>query len=149
MTSRFEVSGGPQLLSGTITHATIHEVTDPTMPVTIIRTDQDWYVHLRWRLNGSLVRMIDGEWKIQVYLESIGQGPEFELSPVGGITEPVNPGSPNYDVRFNVSAGAVPAGQYKMVATILYVAPDGLPGPMAGFYDEPLVQFYNPGPASP
>lgn len=149
MTSQFEVSGGPQLLSGTITHATIHEVTNPTMPVTIIRTDQDWFIHLVWNLTGSLVRMIDGVWKVQAYLESIGPGPEFELTPTGGITEDVNPGSPTYNVRFDVSAGTVPEGNYKMVATIKYLAPDGLPGPMAGFYDEPLVQFYNPGPASP
>lgn len=145
MTTSFEVSGGPYLLKGEIYHANIHEVTDPTLPTNIIRKDQDWFIHLKWRLTGSLVRMIDGEWLIQTFLESIGPGPEFELNPPGKKLD-VNPGAPDYNFEFHVKAGQVPVGSYKLVTTIKYLAPDGKPGPMTGFYEVPLVEFYDPGP---
>lgn len=145
METNFEVSGGPNLLTGEITHAGIHEVTEPVAPTTIIRTDQDWYVHLKWKLTGSLVGMIGGDWHIQTFLESIGLGFEGELN-APGDTVPVNPGSPEYEHEFHVKAGAVPAGTYKLSTTILYTRPDGVPGPLAGSLDVPLVQFYDPGP---
>jgi hypothetical protein len=148
MLTSFEVSGGPHLLKGEVYHAGIHEVTDPTAPTNIIRIDQDWFIHLKWRLTGSLVRMIDGEWLIQTYLESIGPGFEEELNK-GGMTLDVNPGAPDYDFEFHVKKGQVPVGSYKLVTTIKYRAPDGLPGPMTGFYEEPLVEFYDPGPVGP
>jgi hypothetical protein len=146
MTERaFEVSGGPHLLEGEITHASIHEVDNETLPTTIIRVDQDWFVHLKWRLKGSLVRMIDGKWLIQTYLESIGEGFEGELNK-GGMTLDVNPGSPDYEFEFHVKAGKVPVGSYQLVTTIKYRDPNDLPGPITGFYEEPIVEFYDPGP---
>jgi hypothetical protein len=148
MSTSFEVSGGPHLLKGELYHANIHEVTDPTVPTNIIRIDQDWFIHLKWRLSGSLVRMIDGEWVIQTFLESIGPGDEFELNKPGKTLD-VNPGSPDYEFKFEVTKGAVPANSYKLVTTIKYRAPDGLPGPMTGFYEVPLVEFYDPGPIGP
>jgi hypothetical protein len=148
MTLGFEVSGGPHLLEGEITHASIHEAVDEIQPTTIIRTDQEWFVHLKWELRGSLVAMVDGEWHIQAYLESMGTGFEGELKSPGD-TLPVNPGSPLYEHRFRVPAGTVEAGSYKLVTHISYVRPDGLPGPMAGFYEVPLVRFYDPGPPGP
>ena len=147
MTERFEVSGGPDLLKGELYHANIHEEKDPTVPSTIIRIDQPWFIHLRWRLTGSLLRMIDGTWKIQTFLESVGPGPEFELNEPGMTLE--LDGSTDYEFKFHVKAGVVPVGSYKMVTTIKYLAPDNLPGPMMGFYEEPVVQFYDPGPVTP
>ena len=147
MTESFEVSGGPDLLKGKITHASIHEVTSPTVPNNIIRIDQDWFVHLEWQLTGSLLRMIDGTWLIQTFLESVGPGPEVELNKPG-MTLNLD-GSTDYKFEFHVKAGEVEVGSYKMVTTIKYRAPDGLPGPMAGFYEVPLIEFYDPGPVTP
>lgn len=141
MSKQFEVSGGPNFLGGDLYHANIHEVTSPTMPTNIIRTDQDWFVHLQWRLTGSLVPLIGGTWLIQTYLESIGPGPEFEVN-APGMSLAVNPNSPNYDVKFHVQAGAVPEGSYQMVTTIKFRDQTGRPGPLTGFYEEPIVEFY-------
>lgn len=145
MTTAFEVSGGPHLLAGTITHANIHEVTDPVTPTTLIRTDQDWLIHIKWELTGSLVSMIDGTWRIQTYLEGMGGLFEGELRPPGD-TMNVNPGAPKYDHTFRVPAGAVGAGSYKLVTHITYFKPNGMPGPIAGFYEVPLVRFYDASP---
>lgn len=48
-------------------------------PTTIIRTTQDWYVQVRWRIKGALARLLCGEWCLCLSLESIGPGPEVRL----------------------------------------------------------------------
>lgn len=145
MSVGFEVSGKPFLLDGQITHTGIHEVTDPVMPTTIIRDDQDWYVHLKWELNGSLASIIDGDWRLQLFLESIGEGFEGEVN-APGATVPVNPGGPTYEHKFEVKAGDVEPNNYKAVLWLRYLKPDGTPGPMSGFYEVPLIQIYKASP---
>lgn len=147
-TGQFEVSGTPS--SGLHGHiqATVMEH-GGTAPTTIIRTDQAWAVDLTWQLHGPLVPMICGHWCLHIFMESIGSGPEFSLPDPGPeILIPVNQPSGNYSHHFHVPAGRVTADHcstpYKVVVAITYKTQYGTPGPLAGFVEGPILQFYNP-----
>ena len=139
----FEVSLPTPYLTGEI-YADIYEVggADPT---NIIRADQDWGVKIHWDLKGSLARFICGEWCIHLYLESMGPAPELKLdAPRYVKLDPCGDGE--YNLDFRVKAGTVNAehcgNPYKVVAAVTYHDECDRPGPIAGFVEGPLVQFY-------
>ncbi len=125
------------------------------VPIGVIRTDQDWSVHVHWHTEGNLVSILQGVWHLDLYLERMGAGPDLKL-PVGppeGLEIPLTPGSSPvfYNPFITVAAGTVPAPPsthpvvYKLVTTIAYkYCPDGNFGLMAGFVEGPMVQFYTP-----
>jgi len=149
-TGEFEVSGGPApgLLHGHI-YATVMEHGGAT-PTNIIRSDQAWGVDFTWDLHGTLVPMICGYWCLHVCLESVGPGQELKLpDSIPGAPEvkiPVNQASGHYSYHFHVPAGVVQpqhcSTPYKLVATITYETQYGSPGPLAGYVDGPVLQFY-------
>ncbi len=156
----FETPFG-NLFAGTIT-ATVHEHDAPpgAPPLTIIRTDQDWAVNVSWETTGLATGMITGNWHLHCFLESIGTGADLDLidpGPSGGPSDHVIPLKPGtspvpYFVHFDVPAGRVnipdpvpPAGRlYRLVVSLTYREPTGGPGPMAGFVEGPILQFYQP-----
>lgn len=145
----FEVSGAPasSFLHGTIA-AEVYEV-GGVAPTNIIRTDQDWFVRIRWELCGALKSMICGKWCLHLHLESIGKGPELDLPDPGPELEvDLDPcGDGKYCKDFYVKAGTVTAEHcgtpYKLVSTVTYQNPCDCPGPMAGFVEGSIIQFYN------
>ena len=149
----FEVSGDPNLLSGYIS-ADVYEI-GGVSPTNIIRTDQDWLVRLNWALEGSLKSMICGNWCIHVHLESIGKGVELSLpDPYREVQVPLDPcGNGQYYYDFVVKAGTVKpehcSTPFKLVSTITYENACGLPGPMAGFVEGSILQFYDAGKTNP
>ena len=146
-TGEVEVSGAPSSgLHGSI-QATVHEH-GGTAPTNIIRTDQAWGVNLAWQIHGPLVPMICGWWCLHIFMESIGPGPEFALPDPGPeILIPVDHINGNYSYHFDVPAGRVTADHcgtpYKVVVAITYKTQYGTPGPLAGFVEGPMLQFYN------
>ena len=47
-------------------------------PTNVIRTEDPWAVHAEWFLEGPIVPILNGRWRLQVALESIGnQGVEM------------------------------------------------------------------------
>lgn len=149
----FEVSGAPSYLHGKI-EASVYEI-GGVAPKTIIRTDEDWVVRFCWELDGALKSMICGTWCLHVHLESIGKGPELDLPDDGPEVEvPLDPcGDGKYQKEFLIRAGTVKAEHcgtpYKMVATVTYRNACDLPGPMAGFVEGPILQFYDAGSKKP
>ncbi len=98
-------------------------------------------VYMRWCLSGSLRECICGFWCPTVHLESIGKGPEFSIH---GPRVPLDCKKRCYGVRIPGS-GIDPAHcstPYKLVATLQYLTPCWNPGPIVGFCELPLVQFY-------
>lgn len=149
MKGNFEISGQPKLLEGYM-EADVYELGangEPQNNTSIIRTDQDWGVVFKWGLRGPLSRMICGVWCLHVNLESIGPGPELNL-----------PSEEGFHLHFKGCAGTeftkvicVPKGivsgkhcsvPYKLVATVTYLDECDRPGPMAGFVEGTIVQFY-------
>jgi len=120
-------------------------------PMSIIRTNQSWAVNIRWQTTGLATGMITGNWHLHCFLESLGPGADIDLVDPGDHIVPLTPGpSPvNYAVHFDVPAGAVgpvpAAGRlYRLVVSLTYREPGGGPGPMAGFVEGPVLQFYQP-----
>ncbi len=144
----FETPLGPRspFLAGDI-YATVHE-RGGVEPNTIIRTDTDWFVDIRWRLTGSLVPLICGKWCVHLFLESMGPGPELALPDPGPeVHIPLDPcGDGKYRYYFEVRKGVVKAEHcstpYKLVVGITYLNACDQPGCIAGFVDGPMLQFY-------
>ena len=113
----------------------------------IIRSDKDWSVKVDWFLDGALTDCICGNWCLHLYMESIGPGPEFVL-PYGEVRVPLEPcGDGRYSYEIKVRPGTVRPEHcsvpYKLVVALTYRTPVcDKPGPMAGFCELPIIQFY-------
>ena len=130
--------------------ATVHEHTNPTVPTTVIATDQEWAVQVHWETRGHMSNHLPGTWCVNVWIESIGEGDEKKI---GWVHVPLSPGADPviYNAEITVPAGkvSVPPHQstpFKLVTTVTYMWPNDIPGPMAGYIENPIIQFYNPGP---
>jgi hypothetical protein len=133
--------------------ASVHE-DGGIAPTNIIRIDQDWGVLVKWRTSGVLTRMICGTWCLNVCLESIGPGEELRL-PLKTYKVELDPcsakGNPltcNYKCYIEIPRGTVKPKHcttpYKIVTTLTYLEPCGTPGPIAGFVEGQILQFYEP-----
>jgi hypothetical protein len=116
--------------------ATVYEVGGQA-PTAIIRTDQDWYVEVKWKITGHLIRHLCGKWMVQVNLESIGPGNEYEFPGKPGKIVDMDPcGNGEYSTKINVAAGAVeaePSGrQYLVGVTLGSQDPCDKPGHLYG-----------------
>ncbi|MBI3243100.1 MAG: hypothetical protein HYZ49_12475 [Chloroflexi bacterium] len=140
----FEVSLPEPYLGGDI-YAEVYEVKG-AKPTTIIRTDQEWGVKIHWELEGSLVPYICGEWCIHLCLESMGPGPELKLDHPHVPLDPC--GNGEYYSDFRVKPGIITGEHcsvpYKLVVTVTYLTACEKPGPIAGFVEGPILQFYEP-----
>lgn len=113
----------------------------------IIRIDEDWGIKVHWWLKGRWANCLCGYWCPEVHFESIGRGLEFRL-PVNKDKlielDPCGDGHYYYDVK--VPAKLVKpeycSSIYKIVVSLTYRTPCKKPGPIAGFCELPLVQFY-------
>jgi len=123
-------------------------------PTTIIRNDQTWQIHLKWRTTGSSTGMIGGTWHVHAYLESMGPGDDFSLIDPADHYIPLTPGPTpvDYEHILDVNAGIVPlapkimdqTGIYRLVVAITYWDLTGNPGPIAGNWVGPMLQFFLP-----
>ena len=113
----------------------------------IIRVDEAWGIKLHWWLEGRWASCLCGYWCAQVHFESIGKGPEFQLPVSNTNLIELDPcGSGHYYHDLQVPARFVKpeccSSIYKIVASLTYRTPCKKPGPIAGFCELPLVQFY-------
>jgi hypothetical protein len=127
--------------------ATVHEHTNPHVPASVIRTDQEWAVRVRFQTSGGLSHVLTGTWHVGVYIESIGPGMEEEIALLHTPLTP-GPGTVSYNVDLVIPANriTVPDHQtqpFKLVTTVSYIQPDGQPGAMAGYIEGPIIQLYN------
>jgi hypothetical protein len=137
----FEVEFIPYL-TGTIGAKVWEQDEEPSH---ILDIHDEWYVRVDWTVTGSLERFLGGTWSVDAYMESIGKGPEFELPDIDGI--PMNrAGAYSATITvpgdYVVTHGAETDIVFKLVCTVTYRDPYGQPGPMAGFVDYPMLQFY-------
>ncbi len=154
-------------LKGTITAFAVQGLgpNDVTPPTTILRADQPWRVQVEWKTTGLAAAALAGQFNVSAYLESLGPGGDLKLPVVPGPAPDevsvdllsgalaIQPAPTffqrEYRVQVNVPAGQVPTDAnrsrpYKLVVAITYSEPSGAPGPMAGFVEGPILQFYQP-----
>jgi hypothetical protein len=137
-----------------------HEVAGAP-PSTIIRTDQEWHIHLSWETTGVGTGSIGGSWHVHAYLESLGPGNDVSIIDPADHVIPLTPGSSpvrypaSGEIILNVPPNVVnlptgtsmdTTGLYKLVVALTYIDLTGVPGPMAAFEEGPILQFFNPGP---
>ncbi len=128
----------------------------PIPPNNIVRTNEQWGVHIEWTMSGANRAAIEAiapnaEFRLQVFLERIGPGAEITL-PVPNATEnilggAVGPAGRTYTRDLQFGAGSVPDGTYHLTTMVQLFnapAPAGTPQPAAGFIELPMVLFYNP-----
>ena len=124
-------------------------------PTNVIRTEDAWSVKADWYLEGPIVAILNGRWRLQVALESIGnQGTEM-VAPA--VLVPYGAGTPtgtypnqrmSFSASVNFPAGTPPlAGApdvaYHCSAMLTYLTPAGTPGPFAAVIDLGLVQIFD------
>lgn len=134
----------PAILNGNV-NATVVDFNDPGTPQTIIETDDDWRVDVRWNISGPLAPFMGGKFSLQVYAEDIAatafSGPIGSHEIVDLNEAPATP-SRNYQRHILIKAHSVPTGVYKLTAVLTYKNL-GVPLEMAGFAETPMVQLYD------
>jgi len=121
--------------------ATVSESPPVNGSSSIIRTSEGWQVAVNWTTTGPLNNLMCGQWKISVLLEQMGGG-EFVLGG-GNVTEPFVSAPHVYNKTISFAAGSVPPGLYRASVIITMAGPLNVPGPVAGFEDLGMVQFYS------
>jgi hypothetical protein len=107
----------------------------------IIQTSQTWHVKFTWTTTGPLNGIMAGKWKLQVLLEKMGGG---ETNLPTGLADVAFVSAPNaYEQIIDFAAGSVKAGLYRVTAIMTMTGTSGQPGPIAGFADLGLVQWFD------
>lgn len=114
-------------------------------PASNIQTDQSCHLRFRWTTQGTLNYVMSGTWKVQVFLEKMGGG-EFTLAPTHAVnTESFVAQPQSYVCDIDIPGNVIPAGVYRVVATLTLKGDTGVPAPLAAFADLGIVQFYKEG----
>ena len=144
---------------GSFTNTSVYEQA-PVSVSNVIETSQKWGVILEWTMTGVEARRGRGHWKVNVLLESMGPGSEYKLPGAGPVVIENSDGTwdPIAGTRtFANIAGKLPVeidpavdnvvpGTYLLTATIQYYDDADVPFPVSGFFEGPMLEFYNPGP---
>jgi len=111
-------------------------------PTNIFDTNKDWSARVQWQ---ATIHMSGGTWRVSLHLASLVPGANLALTGAA-LTVPVvpGPGPVSYSEETKIAAGTVPAGTYRLVILIDYIDENGKPGPIAGFIEGPILQFYDP-----
>ncbi len=118
------------------------------MPATLIRSDQDWGVHVKWTMTGSLVQNLDEEFRVTLFLEDLSPADQdVQFGPIPQRTNPTGSSGATtevYKLDIDAVAGQVPVGLYKPSVLIqLFDAPGtGAPWPVAAFAELPIINIY-------
>jgi hypothetical protein len=138
----FEVPD-PDHLSGKMS-VEVFDPEDPNTPVTIIETDDPWYILVKWELDGIVAPYVGGTFHVRAFLDD-ADGVAASSGQVG-LTQNV-PAGPfvgslprKYTARIDVAAGAVKPGLYQMVTSINY--DNGKKLSLAAFAETGIMQFY-------
>ncbi len=122
------------------------DASEPGEPPTRIFDIQDLVnVSVDWELPDSLNRIICGTFECDLYLESQGEGREFEIE---GTPVPVNQANNHYHLDIPIPAGTIATVPpetdivYQVTASVTFKNTLGRPGPIAGFVELPMVQWY-------
>ncbi len=117
----------------------------PTPSNQIAQTDQTIHVHTQWTVSGGLAPLIDGTWKVDVYVEKYGTAEAPGTGVFSAIVKnlPFAGFSKTFNRTVSIPAGSLDAGLYKVALAITFVGPAGQPLPVAGFAEMGMIQYYD------
>ncbi len=150
MATQFETHPYEAVYQGTLDEARSYEKNNigVDMPATLIRSDQDWGVHVKWTMTGSLVQNLDEEFRVTLFLEDLSPADQdVQFGPIPQRTNPTGSSGATtevYKLDIDAVAGQVPVGLYKPSVLIqLFDAPGtGAPWPVAAFAELPIINIY-------
>jgi hypothetical protein len=144
---------------GNITNASVFEAS-PVLVSNVIATTQKWGVILEWAMTGIEARRGRGHWKAHVLLESMGPGNEYMLPSAGPVVVlnsqgvwTAATGTRTFDniagklpIEIDPAVDPIAPGTYRLTTTLQYYDEADVPYPVSGFFEGPMLEFYNPGP---
>ena len=167
----FETDFPPNLLKGRIA-AIIRQPDEPAVieppeplenpnvgdPEAIIEVNDPWEVDVRWELLGTARCFIAGEWRIKLYLESLGDD-DFDREAKYPFDIPFDARLDTYHAQFKIRPNLLPVEADEgtpfqlTTAVVLMVrcGPDQslVPGPIIGSVHLPLIQAFTEAAPSP
>lgn len=128
-------------IDGSITAITILD-TAGTLPVEIVQEGDPWSVKIDWEVHGLGVLLLPGStWEVSLRLEGWGGAPESDIGPVTVTIPTVTVPSPN-PFTVTIPVAAQPVGLYKLAAMAQIINSVGMPVPVAGQVEGPMVQVF-------
>ena len=116
-------------------------------PNRVIDDQLPFDVTINWTVQPpSTAALLDGQWTVKVYAESMGPGPEVLI----GTAVVAATGGPAYSASINVPAGTLPSdvppdsGVYKLVVVITYRTRLNVLTEMAAFSEGPMFLLRRP-----
>ena len=115
----------------------------------VLPLGQPWKVEIYWSLEGRFVTALCGKWKIILSIEGMGIRLEADLCVGEKDFGDVEAGSTRlirkWKFTCNVPSDKVTEeGVYMLTTFVSFIDSLGVPMPMAGHTDEPLISFYTP-----
>ena len=116
-------------------------------PNRVIDDQLPFDVTINWTVQPpATAALLDGQWTVKVYAESMGPGPEVLI----GTAVVAATGGPAYSASINVPAGTLPSdvppdsGVYKLVVVITYRTTLNVLTEMAAFSEGPMFLLRRP-----
>lgn len=115
-------------------------------------------VEVYWEVPAAYQCLLDGTFRIRLFAESLGNGPEGEICPQENVTALCGSGSgtPSYTHHFTVSSppllgegepdsdGKPVSGVYKITAVLQYQNAAGVDLPIGGYATTSVLQIRHP-----
>jgi hypothetical protein len=113
-------------------------------PNTVLVGSKPFFVKADWDIAGLVASAIGGDFSIDFYVESIGNGPEKKLASTQVAANSVAPSANrSYSATLTIPAGALTDGLYK-TALVLTHKNAGVATPIAGLDEGPMIQITTP-----
>ena len=79
----FETDFPSNLLSGSM-YVVVSEAEHAGRPARIIDSNEAWLVDVYWNLSGQAAPLIGGQWRVKIFMESLGKDSlDLEIPPFG------------------------------------------------------------------
>jgi len=144
----FETDFPSNLLSGNM-YVLVSEAENPGQPARIIDSNEAWLVDVYWYLSGQAASLLCGQWRVKIFMESLGRDSlDLEIPPAGRPV-PTNPFNfyhvqfyipPNY-VRVEPTDGT----PFEINVVTALIANNRRPSSIVGFCSLDPILFYYEG----
>lgn len=149
----FETDFPSNLLSGNM-YVLVSEADKPGQPARIIDSNEAWLVDVYWYLSGQAASLISGQWRVKIFMESLGRDNlDLEIPPLG---RPVSMNLFNfYHVQFYIPPNYVrvepiDGTPFEINVVTALIANNGRPSPIVGFCSlDPILFYYEAIEVSP
>lgn len=118
------------------------------VPTSIIGTDQDWKVVVKWSIHGRLQSHLCGKWAVGLSLESLGKAAEYDFGPAYVAMDPCGTGE--YSHTFEIKAGEIAADEdgtlFELGVTLTARDACGKPSHIAAYCKDVSLMFFQQAP---